>query len=203
MDEILDTFTKDGRKIGTISKRAYYSQTEDAPWIKCCVCFVVDKNGNKILFEKRGNTLIDAGKLDLCSGHVQSGELPRITMAREINEELGIPLNIASTTTYLGDVLVDYSKLSDQTNRRNMKCITSMFALGVTDLDQIHIDNDEVVRFAWLSREDAIAFIKNSMTRIPYEKSLREPYEKIFSKLDSFMRGKKPQNKEKIMSFSK
>lgn len=198
MDENLDIFTKDGRPIGIMPKKYYYSQTGIVHWIKCCTCFVVDKKEDKILFEKRGNTLLDPGKLDLCSGHVKSGEIPRVAMARELTEELGIPLNISSTATFLGKVLVDYSNLSDPTNRKNMKCITSLYALGITDLSQIKVDNDEVVRFAWLSREDAIAFITNSMTRLPYEESLKEPYQEIFSKLDEFIgKNQKPQNREK------
>lgn len=199
MDEILDTFTKDGIKTGTMGKKTYYSQKGDVPWIKCCSCFVVDKNEGKILFEKRGNTLIDAGKLDLCSGHVQAGEVPRISMVRELAEELGIKPEISSfSLAHLGDVLVDYSSLSDPTNRKNMKCIASMFALGISDLDKINIDNNEVVRFAWLSKEDALNFIKSSMTRIPYEESLAKQYEGIFKKLEEFM------NKDKSnISFEK
>lgn len=198
MDEILDIFTKDGRKIGMMTKKFYYSQTGEVPWIKCCSCFVVDKNQNSILFEKRGNTLIDAGKLDLCSGHVQSGEIPRITMTRELSEELGIPKNIASTAQFLGEVAVDYSNLTDPTNRRNMKCIISMYALGITDLSQINIDNDEVVRYAWLPRREAIGFIENSMTRMPYEESLKKQYDIIFHMLDKLMdRDNKSLNREK------
>lgn len=191
MDENLDIFTKDGTKIGVMAKKFYYSQTGEVPWIKCCTCFVVDKSEGKILFEKRGNTFIDAGKLDLCSGHVKSAEMPRVSMARELNEELGIPLSISSTITHLGDVLVDYSSLSDPTNRRNMKCITSLYALGLADISKINIDNDEVVRAAWLSKEDALSFIRNSMTRIPYDESLKEQYDKIFNNLDNFMNRKK------------
>jgi len=185
MDELLDVFTKEGTKIGTMGKKEYYSQKGDVPWIKCCSCFVVNKSDGKILFEKRGNTLIDAGKLDLCSGHVQSGEVPRVSMVRELAEELGIKPEISSSSlTHLGDALVDYSNLTDPTNRKNMKCIASMYALRISDLDKINIDNDEVVRFAWLSKEDALNFIKNSMTRIPYEDSLEKQYEAIFQKLE-------------------
>ena len=36
MDEKLDIFTKDGRKIGVISKKDHYSPTEENYWIKCC-----------------------------------------------------------------------------------------------------------------------------------------------------------------------
>lgn len=187
MDENLDIFTKDGKKIGIMPKKFYYSQTGEVHWIKCCSCFVVDKSENKILFEKRGNTFIDAGKLDLCSGHVKSGEVPRVAMARELNEELGIPMHIASTSRLLGEILVDYSDLSDPTTRRNMKWITSMYALGITDLSQIHIDNDEVVRYAWLSLKDARGFIESGMTRLPYEESLKRQYDMVFHMLDKFM----------------
>lgn len=198
MDENLDIFTKDRRKIGIMPKKFYYSQKGEVPWIKCCTCFVIDKVGKRILFEKRGNTPLDPGKLDLCSGHVKSGELPQISMARELTEELGIPLNISSTITFLGEVCVDYSTLSDPTNRKNMKCITSLYALGLTDLNQIKIDNDEVIRYAWLSREDAIGFITNSMTRVPYEESLKDQYKHIFRNLDKFLdREQKPLNREK------
>lgn len=198
MEEILDIFTKDGTKIGSMSKKDYYSQKSVAPWIKCCSCFVVDRQEKKVLFEKRGNTLIDSGKVDLCSGHVQSGEIPQLAMMRELKEELGIPENISSNVHYLGDVFVDCSNLSDPTNRKNMKFITSMYALDISYAKDIKMDNDEVVRFAWLSQEDAIGFIENSMTRIPYDEKLKEQYDAIFQKLDFFMQNKKNHTIDKI-----
>lgn len=187
MDDLLDIFTKDGRVVGIMPKKYYYSQTGEAFWIKCCSCFVVDRKEKKILFEKRGNTLIDSGMLDLCSGHVKSGELPRVAMARELNEELGVDMSLGSSASYLGDVYADYSNLSDPTNRRNMKCIISMYALSLDDISRINIDNDEVVRYAWLSRDDAMAFISNGMTRIPYDEDLKKQYDVIFKKLDSYI----------------
>ena len=55
MAEILDTYTPDGIKIGTISKRDYYlKKHENIPWIKCCTCFIIDEKTNRILLEKRG-----------------------------------------------------------------------------------------------------------------------------------------------------
>ena len=62
-----------------------------------------------------------------------------------------------------------------------------MYALGITDLSKIHIDNDEVVRYAWLSIEDARSFIENGMTRLPYETSLKRSYDMVFKKLDKFL----------------
>ncbi len=187
MSEFLDIFTKDGIKLGTMSKKEYYSQSGDVPWIKCCSCFVIDENNKKVLFEKRGNRFLDPGKLDLCSGHVQSNEPPRVAMVRELGEELGISQHIASNIYYLGNVAVDYTTLSDETNRKNLKCFVSMYALSVRNLDDIKIDNKEVVKYGWLSMEDAKGFIENSMTRMPYGESLKGSYDKIFDKLEKFI----------------
>ena len=56
MAELLDIYTENGEKKGTISKKDYYSLKTEAPWIKCVTCFVIDEKNQKILFEKRGNT---------------------------------------------------------------------------------------------------------------------------------------------------
>lgn len=192
MSELLDVFSKDGKKIGTIDKREYYGlKTDDIPWIKACSCFVIDAKEKNILFEKRGNLDLDAGKVDLCSGHIRSGEIPEVAMVRELEEELGIPVSSASNVRHLGDVTIDYTKLSDETNRKNLKCVVSLFALKLQDIHEVNIDNNEVIRCAWLSEKDAISFIKNSMTRIPYEKELEKPFEKIFERLSSFIKGEK------------
>ena len=104
MAEMIDIYTKEGIKIGTISKKEYYSLNGDIPWIKCCTCFVVDQESNKILFEKRGKRCLDPGKLDLCSGHVRSGEVPIQGMVRELGEELNIPESVARNIQYLGKI---------------------------------------------------------------------------------------------------
>ena len=48
MAEMIDIYTEQGVKIGTISKREYYSMQGDVPWINCCTCFVIDEETNKI-----------------------------------------------------------------------------------------------------------------------------------------------------------
>lgn len=68
MLELIDTFDENENKTGTIKKGEH---TDD--FVKCCSCFVINSK-NQVLIEKRGKTVLDAGKLDLCSGHVQSGE---------------------------------------------------------------------------------------------------------------------------------
>ena len=197
MAEMIDIYTKEGIKIGTISKKEYYSLNGDIPWIKCCTCFVVDQESNKILFEKRGKRFLDPGKLDLCSGHVRSGEVPIQGMVRELGEELNIPESVARNIQYLGKMDVDYTNLEDETNRKNLKCFVSCYALKVKNQTEIAIDGREAINKGWLNYDDSIGFISNSMTRLPYENSLVEKYDAIFDKLRTFMNLKQNKNVQK------
>ena len=100
----------------------------------------------KKFFLKKGEILgIDAGRLDLCSGHVQTGEPTCITMQRELKEELGIETTV-SRLKNLGTVVVDYTKLKDETNRKNLKCFIEIYGTKIQDYNQIKIDEDEVIR---------------------------------------------------------
>lgn len=197
MAEMIDIYTKEGIKIGTISKKEYYSLNGDIPWIKCCTCFVVDQETNKILFEKRGKRFLDPGKLDLCSGHVRSGEVPIQGMVRELGEELNIPESVARNIQYLGKMDVDYTNLEDETNRKNLKCFVNCYALKVKNQSEIAIDGREAINKGWLNYDDSIGFISNSMTRLPYENSLVEKYDAIFDKLRTFMNLKQNKNVQK------
>ena len=188
MAEMIDIYTEQGEKIGTISKKEYYSWKEkDLPWINCTTCFVIDDNEKKILFEKRGKRFLDPGKLDLCSGHVRSGEAPFQGMIRELDEELSIKEETARNLKYLGNMKVDYTTLEDETNRKNLKCFVSIYALKLQNIEQIEIDHKEAINKGWLNYDDSVGFIRNSMTRMPYERALEPQYNQIFEKLNDYM----------------
>ena len=147
--------------------------------------------------EKRGKRFLDPGKLDLCSGHVRSGEVPIQGMVRELGEELNIPESVARNIQYLGKMDVDYTNLEDETNRKNLKCFVSCYALKVKNQSEIAIDGREAINKGWLNYDDSIGFISNSMTRLPYENSLVEKYAAIFDKLRTFMNLKQNKNVQK------
>ena len=147
--------------------------------------------------EKRGKRFLDPGKLDLCSGHVRSGEVPIQGMVRELGEELNIPESVARNIQYLGKMDVDYTNLEDETNRKNLKCFVSCYALKVKNQTEIAIDGREAINKGWLNYDDSIGFISNSMTRLPYENSLVEKYDAIFDKLRTFMNLKQNKNVQK------
>lgn len=58
-----------GEKIykGRVLKSSELSQFQ---YLGGVSCFIIDENGN-VLIEKRGNTKITSGEIDLCSGHIE------------------------------------------------------------------------------------------------------------------------------------
>ena len=83
--------------------------------------------------------------MDLCSGHVQTDEPTFISMQRELKEELGIDATVSKLKN-LGTVVVDYTKLKDETNRKNLKCFIDIYGTKIQDVSQVKIDEDEVIR---------------------------------------------------------
>lgn len=167
MPELLDTFDESGNKTGTIIKG---EKTND--YVMCCSCFVIN-NKNQVLIEKRGKTVLDAGKLDLCSGHIRSNETPTQGMIRELIEELGISQEEAIGVKKIGNLKVDFNKVGG-----NFKCITDMFMLKRTK-DILKLQDEEVKEIEYYELEEALNLIREGKTRLPYD----ETYEKIFKKL--------------------
>ncbi len=187
---MIDIFAEQGERIGTISKKEYYSLTcadKDIPWIDCVSCFVINGANKEILWEKRGKRFLDPGKLDLCSGHVQFGEIALQAMVRELDEELSIDEKYSRNLQYLGKIKVDYTTLEDETNRKRLKASVSIYALILSDINQIIIDHKEVINRGFLNYDDSIGFIQNSMTRMPYEKKLKPQYDLVFENLKKYM----------------
>ena len=178
MTELLDTFDEYGNKTGTIQKG---EKTSD--YVKCCSCFVVNGK-NQVLIEKRGKTVLDAGKLDLCSGHVQSGEVPTQGMIREIMEELGIKEDEARNIRNIGRILIDFNKVGG-----NFKCITDMFVLKRKNED-LALQDEEVKGIEYYDLEEALNLIRENKTRIPYS----QEFEEIFNNLKQEL-NLKPKNK--------
>ena len=167
MEELIDTFDIKGNKTGTIIKG---QNTDD--YIKCCSCFVVDSK-NRVIVEKRGNTVLDAGKLDLCSGHVQSGEIPIQGMIRELKEELGIEeTECYGNIKNMGTVTIDFKKF---------KCFTDVFLLKRSE-ETLALQDEEVKGIEYYPIEEVFVLIREGKTRIPYEQEA-EKFEEIFEKI--------------------
>lgn len=172
MPELLDTFDKNGNKTGTIEKGQH---TDD--YVKCCSCFVVNGK-NQVLVEKRGNTVLDAGKLDLCSGHVQSGEITVQGMIREIKEELGIEESECyGNIKKMGTVTIDFSKVG-----ADFKCFTDVFLLK-RNKETLALQDEEVKGIEYYGLEEVFDLIREGKTRIPYDQD-KKKFEEIFEKIE-------------------
>lgn len=167
--ELIDTFDINGNKKRTIVKG---DKTEIDEYIKCCSCFVVDSK-NRVIVEKRGNTVLDAGKLDLCSGHVQSGEISTQGMIRELKEELGIDeAECYGNIKKMGTVTIDFKKF---------KCFTDVFLLKRRE-EMLALQDEEVKGIEYYPIEEVFDLIRNEKTRIPYDQD-NEKFEEIFNKI--------------------
>ena len=182
MEERIDTFDEKGNKTGTIIKG---QQTND--YIKCCSCFVVDSK-NRVLVEKRGNTVLDAGKLDLCSGHVQSGEISVQGMIRELKEELGIEeTECYGNVMNMGTVTIDFKKF---------KCFTDVFLLKRSE-ETLALQDEEVKGIEYYPIEEVFDLIREGKTRIPYDQQT-DKFEEIFDKIKQEL-GIIPKENKKIV----
>ena len=86
-EELVDVYNPDGSKTGEILTKE--KAIKIGALIKACQVWIINSN-NEVLMQIRSNDKIhDAGMLDLCSGHVQSGETEITAVVREIKEELG------------------------------------------------------------------------------------------------------------------
>ena len=183
MEELIDTFDENGNKTGTIIRG---QKTDD--YIKCCSCFVVDTK-NRVLVEKRGNTVLDAGKLDLCSGHIRSGEISTQGMIRELKEELGInEEECYGRIKKMGTVTIDFKKF---------KCFTDVFLLRRNE-ETLTLQDEEVKGIEYYSIEEVFDLIRNNKTRIPYEQDL-ENFEEIFKKIKQELGIKPKENNKDLM----
>lgn len=74
---------------------------------------ITNLEGNVLLLKRRGDLKLDPGKYDLCSGHMQEGEVPMQTMLRELEEELGISKEQIKYMQKLTDIKTPHEKLSN------------------------------------------------------------------------------------------
>ncbi len=195
MAEMIDIFTEQNQKIGTVSKKEYYTyKGNNLPWINCTICYVINDSNKKIILQKRGECQSEAGKIECCSGHVRTGELPFQCAVRELGEELTIPENYAKNIHYLGKIKVDWANLEDSSLRQPRKVSVYAYALKLPDSSIIKKDGREVVALAEATYDETKGFIENNMTRFPYTEKLKPQYDEIFNELKNFMLSKNKVN---------
>lgn len=144
-------------------------------------CFILDKNGN-VLIEKRGNTKITAGEIDLCSGHIDNNETPTQAMIREYVEELHGG-DSKEQEDAKNEAISNLRKLDELDlifkNGGNERKFFIQFYVMKTKLEELSTQKEEVSDIEWIPMEEVFNLIRQNKTKFPYDKR----YEKIFEKV--------------------
>lgn len=194
--QFFKTYTKGrtGRKTyqNRISQKSELNQND---YLGGVSCFVLDENGN-ILIEKRGNTKITAGEIDLCSGHIDNNETPTQAMIREYVEELHKG-NINEQEQARNEAINNLKKLDELDlvfkNKGNERKFFIQFYVMKTKLKRLTIQKEEISDIEWISMEKAFDLIRQGKTKFPYDKR----YEKIFEQVREHYQEKDKQDREK------
>lgn len=166
-----------GNKIyqNRISQKSELNQSD---YLGGVSCFVLDENGN-ILIEKRGNTKITAGEIDLCSGHIDNNETPTQAMIREYVEELHKG-DINEQEQARNEAINKLKKLDELDlvfkNKGNERKFFIQFYVMKTELNKLTIQKEEISDIEWIPMEKVFELIREGKTKFPYDKR----YEKIF-----------------------
>ena len=184
----------DGNKIyqNRISQKSELSQSD---YLGGVSCFVLDEKGN-ILIEKRGNTKITAGEIDLCSGHIDNNETPTQAMIREYVEELHKG-DINEQEQARNEAINNLKKLDELDlvfkNKGNERKFFIQFYVMKTELKKLTIQKEEISDIEWISMEKVFELIREGKTKFPYDKR----YEKIFKQVREHYQEKDKQDREK------
>lgn len=201
IQETLRVYTEDKQLIGKMLKEEYhniekvkYKGKEVEPWVECVTCFIICKNDKTIAIQKRAETELDPGELDIVSGHVRDGEINRTAMMREMKEEMGMKdfsrMDLARDLIYCGSVKMDFSKSNKHNKNKNLRCFATVYAFVVDDKSRVFVNEDAVAQMAWANYYDVKKAIRASMFRFPYTDENSEVYEKIFKNIDQIVEGK-------------
>ena len=143
-------------------------------WLRGVSCFVLNQD-NKVLIEKRANKGLTPGKLDLCSGHVDSDEVPTQAIIRELKEELGIELDESMDVIKLTE---NPSPLVFGSSEKKKNFLIDFYFLK-RKKSNVVIQKEEVADVTWIDMEKCFELIRTGNTKFPDNYD----YEAIFQKI--------------------
>ena len=158
-------------------------------------CFIINDEG-KVLIEKRANTKINSGEIDLCSGHIDGEETPTQAMIREYVEELHNGSSEEKEKAR-NEAIQNLCKLDELDlifhNKGNLRKFFIQFYTMKTKLENVTIQPEEIDSIEWVNLDEAFDLIRQGKTKFPYD----ERYEKIFEKVSEHYKGIK---EEKVLN---
>ncbi|MCL2439036.1 MAG: NUDIX domain-containing protein [Alphaproteobacteria bacterium] len=109
-NELIDIYDGNRKHIGVADRKVAHTF---ALWHKTVHCWIVLSDG-RLVFQRRGPAATSPGKLyTTASGHLSAGDTIEQAFAREVKEEVGIKIDIASAREIFNTVWVADIKYPD------------------------------------------------------------------------------------------
>lgn len=152
-----------------VIQREETKQLKPDEWLQGVTCFVINEEGN-VLLEKREKSQEDAGMLDLCSGHVNNGEMTIHAIVRELDEELNIPFEVACNVKKIIDLQAK--------TKGGQNFFVTVYALFLGEY-AVEFQKEEVEEISYQPRREVYQLLKNNQLRLQYNEDWEEAFEKI------------------------
>lgn len=141
-------------------------------FLKGVTCFVVNEQG-QILLEKRANTELTPGKIDLVSGHVDMEEIEKQSIIRELGEEVGIQENEAVNAEKICTMSLGFE------SKGKIRNFFITFYYVFIKNSNLKIQEQEVKSLHWVPMEQAFKMLESGKTKFP-KASENIKYNEIF-----------------------
>ena len=152
--EYLDIYDELGNYLGKEDRKIVH---KEALWHNTVHCWLYDNDGN-VFFQVRK----EEGTLyTTASGHVQAGETIKMGFKREIEEEIGIPIEQENAT------LVDVVKFSmDRENKDGTffrdRAFANVYVYEFSgNYDEFDFDENELLSLVLVNAKEALEVLKN------------------------------------------
>lgn len=175
VNEQIDLYDENKQYVRTIYREGDIGENE---WKRCIMCFVIDKNGN-VLVENKKNS-----EKDLCSGHVKHMEVPTQALLRELYEELGISIEEGLRAKRLGDIKLPFKETGNK-----LQCFLDIYCLFRTKDTPLKPDRREIENIELIPYKEFLEkFINDEFFQFV------EGYEPIVQKLKKELKDKFEKN---------
>lgn len=160
--EQLDIYDGYRNKTGKIVERRYPMKLNINEYYLCVRCWIINEN-NEILLIKRNMNKIHGGMWENIGGCVKSGETSKEAIKREINEEIGIN--------------IDIKKLQLLKTQKETELFKDIYYIKMLiDKKKINIKQDEVEDFKFLKLKELKMFVRDNKIDVWTISSLDELY---------------------------
>lgn len=156
MKEKFDVLNEFGEFTGKIATREECHK--NGLWHRAVYAFIIDKNENVLLQKRSANKKLWPNMWDVTvGGHVDSGEIGRQALIREVKEELGIDINDTEIKYLVGSTSIN--KKDDIINKHYNECYLITKDI---DISKVELQKEEVSEVKYFSKTELLRRIANN-----------------------------------------